>query len=129
MPSSIVLHGLIHPPSAFHAAVKASTAVLIAVIGSPAIAAVVPPAILPISIRSPGVHQAYWFSVVRAVLSGSGVVQVSVAVSAGSRASVAVLCVAITSSSVVASTVPHGSSLVSSNVEPYVCLFIDPHLR
>ena len=72
--SPFVFQGSIHPSSGFSAAFATASGVLIAVIGAPAVAAVVPPSVLPISKRSPGVPPASGVSVAWAVLSASGVV-------------------------------------------------------
>ena len=112
--SSFVFQGSIHPSSGLSAAFATASAVLIAVVGAPAVAAVVPPSVLPSSKHSPGVPPASGVSIARAVLSVSGVVRVSVAVPLVSISSVAVVSATISSPSVVAVAVPPGSPVVSA---------------
>ena len=109
-----MFQGTIHPSSGLSAAFTTASGVMIAVVGAPAIAAAVPPSVLPVSKRSPVVPPASWFSVIWAVLSGSGIVQVSVVVPPASIASVAVVSATVSSPSVVTVAVPPGSSVVSA---------------
>ena len=69
--SPFVFRGHIHPSSGLSAALATASGVLIPVGGGPAIAAVVPPSVLPISKRPPGVAPASGFSVCRALLAVS----------------------------------------------------------
>ena len=101
-----MFQGSIHPSSGLPAALAAASGVLIAVAGAPAIAAVVPPSVLPVSKRPPGVPLASVFSVTWAFLSGSWVIPVPVVVQAASVASVGAFSATISSPSVVASAVP-----------------------
>ena len=125
--SPFVLQGSIHPSSGFHTAVAASSGVLIAVVGAPAVAAVVPPSVLPVSNRPPGVPPASGFSVTWAFLSGSWVVPVPVVLPEASVDSVVVFSTTISSPSVVASTVPPGFSVIPTAIEASVCVCIDAH--
>ena len=68
--SPFVFTGSIHPSSGLSAASATASGVLIAIAGAPAIAAVVPPSVLPVSKRPPGVPPASGFSVSWAFLSG-----------------------------------------------------------
>ena len=122
-----MLQGSIHPSSGLPAALAATSAVLIAVGGAPAIAAVVPSSVLPVFKCPPGVPPASGFSVTWAFLSGSWVVRVPVIVPAASVASIGVFSTTISSPSVVASAVPPGSYVVSSAVEASVYRCVDAH--
>ena len=124
--SPFMFQGSIHPSSGFSAAFATASGVLIAVVGAPAIAAVVPPSVLPISKRSPGVPPAPGVSVSWAVLSISGVVCVPVAVPPASIASVAVVSATVSSPSAVAVAVPPGSSVVPA-AESAVRRGVDTH--
>ena len=115
-----MFQGSVHPSSGLHTAIAATSGVMVTVVGAPAIAAVVPPSVLPGSKRSPGVPTASGFSVAWAVLSSSGIVQVHVAVPPGSVASITILSATIFSPSVVAAAVHPGSSVIPSSVETSV---------
>ena len=112
--SPVVFQGSIHPSSGLSAALATASGVLIAVVGAPAVAAVVPPSVLPISKRSPGVPPASGVSVAWAILSVSGVIWVPVAVPPASIASIAEISATVSSPSVVTVAVPPGSSVVSA---------------
>ena len=99
--SAFMFQGSIHPSSGFSAAFATASGVLIAVVGAPAVAAVVPPSVLPISKRSPGVPSASGVSVSWAVLSVP-------------IASVAVISPTVSSPAAVAVAVPPGSSVVAA---------------
>ena len=109
-----MFQGITHPSSGLSAAFPTASGVLISVVGAPAIAAVVPPAVLPISKRSPGVPPASGFSVSWAFLSGSWLFPVPVVVPADSVASVAVVSTTVSPPSVVTVAVPPGSPVVSA---------------
>ena len=125
--SPFVFQGSIRPSSGLHTAVAATSVVMIAVVGAPAISAVVPTSILPVSERYPGVPHASGFSVAWDFFSGSGVIRVPVAVPPGSVASVSKLQSAISSSAGVAATVHPGSSVVFSAIEASVCGCVKAH--
>ena len=72
--SPFMFQGSIHPSSGFSAAFATASGVLIAVVGAPAVAAVVPPSVLPVFKRHPGVPAASGFSVAWAVPSVSEVI-------------------------------------------------------